>query len=46
VLLRERELLRGYRDALALAPAARRRRAAIQARRAGRRVPFGLRASQ
>jgi GT2 family glycosyltransferase len=46
VLLRERELLRGYRDAIALAPAARRRRAAIQARRAGGRVPFGLTAPQ
>jgi GT2 family glycosyltransferase len=44
-LLRERHLLRGYADAARLLPAARRRRAAIQAgrRRAGNgHVPFGL----
>ena len=42
VLLRERHLLRGYREAWDALPGARRRRAAIQARRAVRRVPFGL----
>ncbi|MEA2299273.1 MAG: hypothetical protein QOF77_2209 [Solirubrobacteraceae bacterium] len=43
VLLRERALLGGYRDAWRLLPAARRRRAQIAPRRApGRRVPFGL----
>jgi len=42
VLLRERHLLRGYRDAWAALPAARRRRAEVQARRVVRRVPFGL----
>jgi GT2 family glycosyltransferase len=43
VLLRERHLLGGYRDAWRLLPAARRRRALIAPRRApGRRVPFGL----
>jgi GT2 family glycosyltransferase len=42
VLLRERHLLRGYREVLEGLPAARRRRRAIQARRAVRRVPFGL----
>jgi GT2 family glycosyltransferase len=42
-VLRERELLGGYADALRLLPAARRRRALIQRRRVrGRRVPFGL----
>jgi GT2 family glycosyltransferase len=42
-LLREPNLLGGYRDALRLLPAARRRRAALAPRRApGRRVPFGL----
>ncbi|MBI5106049.1 MAG: hypothetical protein HZB46_13900, partial [Solirubrobacterales bacterium] len=42
-LLRERELLPAYREALALLPAARRRRRVVQARRVrGRRVPFGL----
>jgi GT2 family glycosyltransferase len=44
-LLRERHLLRGYRETLRLLPAARRRRRAIQARRRGRpwrRAPFGL----
>jgi GT2 family glycosyltransferase len=45
-LLRERALLRGYVEALRLAPAARRRRRVIQARRAGRRVPFGLKAPE
>lgn len=48
-LLRERELLRGYRDALALLPGARRRRRLIRARRraagGGAAVPFGLRPS-
>ncbi|WP_354699264.1 hypothetical protein DSM112329_04975 [Paraconexibacter sp. AEG42_29] len=44
VLLRERHLLGGYRDAWRLAGRARERRRAIQPRRAvGRRVPFGLR---
>ncbi|MGI8800960.1 MAG: glycosyltransferase family 2 protein [Solirubrobacteraceae bacterium] len=44
VLLRERHLLGGYRDALRLLPGARRRRALIAPARArGRRVPFGLR---
>jgi GT2 family glycosyltransferase len=42
VLLRERHLLQGYRDAWRLLPAARRRRAVLQARRARRRPPFGL----
>jgi len=42
VLLRERHLLRGYREAWAALPGARRRRAEIQPRRAVRRVPFGL----
>ncbi len=43
VLLRERHLLQGYRDAARLLPAALRRRRAVQARRArGRRPPFGL----
>jgi GT2 family glycosyltransferase len=42
VVLRERHLLRGYREALALLPAARRRRAVIQRRRRVTRVPFGL----
>jgi GT2 family glycosyltransferase len=41
-LLRERELLGGYRDAWRRLPAARRRRREIQARRRVRRVPFGL----
>lgn len=45
VLLRERHLLRAYRDALRALPAARRRRAVVQAKRARRvRPPFGLRA--
>ena len=42
VLLRERHLLRGYRDAWRALPGARRRRRAGRARRAVRRVPFGL----
>ncbi len=43
VLLRERHLLGGYRDAWRLLPGARRRRAALAPRRArGRTVPFGL----
>ena len=43
VLLRERHLLGGYRDAWRLLPAARRRRALVAGRRVhGRRVPFGL----
>jgi GT2 family glycosyltransferase len=42
-LLRERHLLRGYRDFLRLLPNARARRAVIQPRRArDRPVPFGL----
>jgi GT2 family glycosyltransferase len=42
-VLRERELLGAYRDARALLPGARRRRAVIQSRRRVRRPPFGLR---
>jgi GT2 family glycosyltransferase len=43
VLLRERHLLGGYRDAWRMYPAARRRRALIAPRRVrGGRVPFGL----
>ncbi len=42
VLLRERHLLRAYRDAWRALPGARRRRAEVQSRRAVRRVPFGL----
>jgi GT2 family glycosyltransferase len=43
VLLRERQLLRGYVDAARLLGAARRRRRVVQARRVrGRRPPFGL----
>jgi GT2 family glycosyltransferase len=41
-LLRERELLGGYREALRLLPAARRRRRSVQARRRVARVPLGL----
>jgi GT2 family glycosyltransferase len=42
-VLREPELLGGYRDALRLLGAARRRRALLAPRRArGRRVPFGI----
>jgi GT2 family glycosyltransferase len=45
VLLRERHLLRAYWAAARGLPAARRRRAVVQARRAaGARPPFGLRA--
>jgi GT2 family glycosyltransferase len=44
VLLRERHLLRAYRDAWLLLPGARRRRRAIQSRRRVARPPFGLRA--
>jgi GT2 family glycosyltransferase len=44
VLLRERHLLRAYWAAARGLPAARRRRAVVQARRAGTRPPFGLRA--
>ena len=44
VLLRERHLLRAYADVWRLLPAARRRRRAIQARRIGGRVRYGLRA--
>lgn len=45
VVLRERHLLRAYRDALRALPAARRRRAVVQAKRVrGVRPPFGLRA--
>ena len=44
VLLRERHLLRAYRDAWRALPGARRRRAVVQARRAPARPPFGLRA--
>jgi hypothetical protein len=45
VLLRERHLLSGYREAMRLLPAARRKRRAIQALRRERgfaRAPFGL----
>ncbi len=45
VVLRERHLLRAYGQALRALPAARRRRAVLQARRPrGVRPPFGLRA--
>jgi GT2 family glycosyltransferase len=45
VLLRERHLLRAYGEALHALPAARRRRAVVQGKRArGVRPPFGLRA--
>jgi GT2 family glycosyltransferase len=45
VLLRERHLLRAYGAAVRALPAARRRRAAVQAKRtSGVRPPFGLRA--
>lgn len=43
VLLRERHLLAGYREAWRLVPAARRRRRALQARRRVAVPPFGLR---
>ena len=42
VLLRERHLLAGYRDVRAALPAARERRAEVQARRVVTRPPFGL----
>jgi len=46
VLLRERHLLRAYRDALRQLPAARRRRRVVQAKRPeGVKAPFGLRAA-
>jgi GT2 family glycosyltransferase len=41
-VLRERELLGGYREAWQRLPEARRQRRLIQARRRARRVPFGL----
>ena len=41
VLLRERHLLAGYREARDALPAARERRREVQSRRAVRRVPFG-----
>jgi GT2 family glycosyltransferase len=45
VLLRERHMLRAYREALRALPGARRRRRVVQAQRAaGVRPPFGLRA--
>jgi len=45
VVLRERHLLRAYRDALRHLPAARRRRRVVQSKRAhGVKAPFGLRA--
>jgi GT2 family glycosyltransferase len=43
VLLRERHLLAGYREAYRLLPAARRRRRLVQARRRISLPPFGLR---
>jgi GT2 family glycosyltransferase len=46
VLLRERYLLQGYRDARALLPAMRERRAEVQARRVVNRIPFGLEAPE
>jgi GT2 family glycosyltransferase len=42
VLLRERYLLGGYREAWRAMPGARRRRDGVQARRAVERPPFGL----
>ncbi|HSO99110.1 MAG TPA: glycosyltransferase [Solirubrobacteraceae bacterium] len=45
-LLREPELLRGYRDAARRLPGARRRRRLVQARRRTGHVPFGLKAPQ
>jgi GT2 family glycosyltransferase len=45
-LLRERHLLQGYRDVGAQLPAARERRAEVQARRVVNRVPFGLEAPE
>jgi hypothetical protein len=41
-LLRERELLAGYRDARRLLPGARRRRRLVQAARTVELPPFGL----
>jgi GT2 family glycosyltransferase len=41
-VLRERELLAGYREAWQRLPEARRQRRVIQGRRRVRRVPFGL----
>jgi hypothetical protein len=46
VLLRERHLLAGYRDAWRLLPAARARRAVVQAARTVELPPFGLRAPE
>ena len=46
VLLRERDLLGGYRDAWQEMPGARERRREVQARRAVTRPPFGLRPSE
>jgi GT2 family glycosyltransferase len=46
VLLRERHLLAGYRDAWRLLSAARRRRALVQAKRRVALPPFGLRAPE
>jgi GT2 family glycosyltransferase len=43
-VLRERELLGGYRDAWRRLPGSRRRRAAVQRARRVERVPFGLEA--
>jgi hypothetical protein len=43
VLLRERHLLAGYREAWSLLPAARRRRVWVQGRRRIDLPPFGLR---
>jgi GT2 family glycosyltransferase len=45
-LLRERHLLKGYREAWKLLPAARRRRRYVQAARLTDRPPFGLRAPE
>jgi GT2 family glycosyltransferase len=45
-VLRERHLLEGYREVRALLPAARERRAEVQARRVVNRVPFGLEAPE
>jgi hypothetical protein len=46
VLLRERHLLGGYRDAFELLPGARRRRRVVQRRRRVATVPFGLSAPE
>jgi GT2 family glycosyltransferase len=45
-VLRERHLLRGYRDAWRLLPGARRRRRAVQARRVVELPPFGLKVGE